>query len=44
MRSFGGSEPVKSAKEAGDFLKSDERILGDSNFVNTVLPFVEEQE
>lgn len=44
VRSSGGWKQVKSAKEAGDFLKSDERILGDSNFVNTVLSLVAEKE
>lgn len=37
IRSAGGWAAVKSLGQAGIFLKSDERILGDSDFVETVL-------
>jgi len=37
MRSAGGWEAVNSLRKKGLFQKSDERILGDSNFVNSVL-------
>ena len=37
MRSAGGWEAVNSLRKKGIFQKSDERILGDSNFVNSVL-------
>jgi REP element-mobilizing transposase RayT len=40
VRSSGGWQQIKSAKQAGVFLKSDERILGDSNFVDVVLDAV----
>jgi hypothetical protein len=37
VRSSGGWQHVRSARESGEFLKSDERILGDSSFVDAVL-------
>jgi putative transposase len=37
LRSTGGWRELHSAKEAGIFLKSDERILGDSDFVEFAL-------
>ena len=37
VRSSGGWQRIKSAKQEGVLLKSDERILGDSNFVDAVL-------
>src|SRR6185369_13437729 len=37
VRSAGGWDAVVAAHRAGDFLKSDERILGDSDFVDAVL-------
>ncbi len=37
VRSFGGWQNIRSARQAGESLKSDERILGDSCFVDTVL-------
>jgi len=37
VRSSGGWTRVKSMRMAGQFLKSDERILGDSDFVEKVL-------
>ncbi len=37
IRSSGGWEDVKNAQKAGIFLWSDERILGDSDFVDEVL-------
>jgi REP element-mobilizing transposase RayT len=37
VRSSGGWQQVRSARESGEFLKSDERILGDSSFVDSVL-------
>jgi REP element-mobilizing transposase RayT len=43
VRSAGGWTAVKSLRKAGYFLKSDERILGDSDFVNTVLAEANEQ-
>lgn len=42
VRSAGGWEKVLSARRAGAFLKSDERILGDSDFVERVLRAAEE--
>jgi hypothetical protein len=38
----GGWQSLVSARRAGVFLKSDERILGDSDFVETVIDAVEE--
>ena len=43
VRSAGGWEAVISAHRAGIFLKSDERILGDSDFVASLLDAAEEQ-
>ena len=43
VRSAGGWTSVKSLRKAGFFLKSDERILGDSDFVNAVLAQANEQ-
>ena len=37
VRSAGGWQEVVAARRAGIFLKSDERILGDSDFVERVL-------
>lgn len=42
VRSAGGWEEVVAARRAGIFLKSDERILGDSDFVERVLRRAEE--
>jgi REP element-mobilizing transposase RayT len=43
LRSHGGWTGVKSMKEAGDYQKGDERILGDGQFVNEVLEKAEER-
>lgn len=43
LRSAGGWRAIKSAREAGVFLKSDERILGDSDFVENVLHSADEE-
>ena len=43
IRSMGGWEAVKSMRKANMFEKSDERILGDGNFVNHALAMAEEQ-
>ena len=43
LRSAGGWREVLSAREAGIFLKSDERILGDSDFVEEMLHLAEEE-
>ena len=43
IRSMGGWEAVKSMRKANMFEKSDERILGDGNFVNHALTMAEEQ-
>ena len=43
VRSAGGWREVLSAREAGIFLKSDERILGDSDFVEEMLRLAEEE-
>jgi chromosomal replication initiation ATPase DnaA len=37
VRSAGGWSAVRSLRKAGIFQKSDERILGDGDFVNSVL-------
>jgi REP element-mobilizing transposase RayT len=42
IRSMGGWEAVKSMRKANMFEKSDERILGDGNFVNDALTMAEE--
>lgn len=42
LRSVGGWRELHSAKEAGIFLQSDERILGDSDFVVSALDAVED--
>jgi len=44
VRSAGGWRELASAREAGIFLKSDERILGDSDFVDDVLKAFEAEE
>jgi hypothetical protein len=43
VRNAGGWQEVKSAKENGFFLWSDERILGDSDFVTSVMTSAEEE-
>jgi len=43
VRSAGGWQELTGARRAGTFLKSDERILGDSDFVAAVLNAAEEQ-
>jgi REP element-mobilizing transposase RayT len=43
IRSMGGWQAVKSMRKAKLFEKSDERILGDGNFVEQVLSMAEEQ-
>jgi putative transposase len=43
IRSMGGWQAVKSMRKAKMFEKSDERILGDGNFVEQVLSMAEEQ-
>lgn len=43
IRSLGGWEEVKSARKSGGRLKGDERILGDSDFVEAVLKQADEQ-
>lgn len=43
VRSVGGWNALIAAHRAGDFLKSDERILGDSDFVDSVLNAAGEQ-
>ncbi len=43
VRSAGGWQSLLTAQRAGVFLKSDERILGDSDFVEAVLGAAEEQ-
>jgi len=42
IRSAGGWAAVRSLRKAGAFQKSDERILGDGDFVNTVLTDAQE--
>ena len=42
LRSVGGWRELATAKEAGLFLKSDERILGDSDFVESALTAAKE--
>jgi hypothetical protein len=42
IRSMGGWEAVKAMRKANMFEKSDERILGDGNFVNDALTMAEE--
>lgn len=42
LRSAGGWRELHSAKEAGVFLKGDERILGDSDFVESALSAAED--
>ncbi len=42
IRSAGGWHAVKAIRKAGIFQKSDERILGDSDFVETVLANAQE--
>ncbi len=43
FRSAGGWSAVMSARSAGIFLKSDERILGDSDFVERILESADEE-
>lgn len=43
FRSAGGWSAVMSAQSAGIFLKSDERILGDSDFVERILESADEE-
>jgi len=43
IRSAGGWEAVRSQRKAGVFQKSDERILGDDDFVKTVLSVAQEK-
>jgi REP element-mobilizing transposase RayT len=43
LRSAGGWSAVMSARSAGIFLKSDERILGDSDFVDRILESADEE-
>jgi putative transposase len=43
VRSAGGWRAVMSARESGVFLKSDERILGDSDFVENLLRSADEK-
>lgn len=43
VRSAGGWRELQAARENGIFLKSDERILGDSEFVETVLRAADEE-
>ena len=43
VRSAGGWQEIILARHLGSFLKSDERILGDSDFVESVLGAAEEQ-
>jgi putative transposase len=43
IRSMGGWEAVKSMRKAKAFEKSDERILGDGDFVDQVLSIAQEQ-
>jgi putative transposase len=43
IRSMGGWQAVKSMRKAKMFEKSDERILGDGNFVEQALSMAEEQ-
>lgn len=42
IRSAGGWSAIMSAQSAGTFLKSDERILGDSDFVERILESADE--
>ena len=43
LRSVGGWAALAALRRGSDWVKSDERILGDSNFVNTVLRHADEQ-
>lgn len=43
LRSAGGWRELHSAREAGVFLNSDERILGDTDFVDSALQAAEEE-
>ena len=42
LRSHGGWTGIKALRDSGDYLKGDERILGDGAFVNEVLDKAEE--
>jgi hypothetical protein len=41
-RSVGGWRELRSARDAGMFFESDERILGDSDFVGSALQLAED--
>ena len=43
LRSVGGWAALAALRKGSDWVKSDERILGDSDFVNTVLQNADEQ-
>jgi len=43
VRSLGGWQKIKSRRKSGQHLKSDERILGDSSFVESVLQQQQEE-
>lgn len=43
LRSVGGWRELRSAREAGMFFESDERILGDSDFVGSALQAAEDE-
>ncbi len=43
LRSVGGWTALAALRRGSDWVKSDERILGDSDFVNTVLQHADEQ-
>ncbi len=43
IRSIGGWDKVKSRRKTKDFLKSDERILGESDFVDKILESAQER-
>ena len=43
LRSVGGWAALAALRSGSDWVKSDERILGDSDFVNTVLRHADEQ-
>ena len=43
VRSAGGWQQISSLRQVDAHLKSDERILGDSEFVETVLKEAEER-
>ena len=43
IRSIGGWSEVKEMRRAGVYQKGDEHILGDGDFVNTVLKAAQEE-